>query len=62
MAAWKRYIGVLALGLALVVICGVGMAQGTDSIDFGGVPVGQTATASYTFKILVYCLQYSFAL
>ena len=52
MAAWKRYIGVLALGLLLVVICGIGIAQETDTINFGGVPVGQTGTASYTFKIL----------
>jgi hypothetical protein len=52
MAAWKRYIGVLALGLVLTAICCIGLAQETDSIDFGGVPVGQTGTASYTFKIL----------
>ena len=52
MAAWKRYIGVLALGLVLIAICCIGLAQETDSIDFGGVPVGQTGTASYTFKIL----------
>ncbi len=52
MATWKRYIGVLALGLVLVGICSIGMAQTSDSVNFGSVPVGQTGTATYTFKIL----------
>ena len=52
MATWKWYVGVLALGLVLIGICSIGMAQSSDSINFGSVPVGQTGTATYTFKIL----------
>jgi len=51
MATWKWYVGVLALGLVLIGICSIGMAQTSDSLDFGSVPVGQTGTATYTFKI-----------
>ena len=65
MAVWKRHVGVLGMVLVLIGMCSIGVAQiditfpwtqpGTytgDTIDFGAVPVGQTKTATYTFKIL----------
>jgi len=65
MPIWKRHVGVLGMVLMLIGICSIGVAQidinlpwgtpGTysgNAIDFGAVPVGQTKTATYTFKIL----------
>jgi len=64
MATWKRYTEALALGLVLIGMCSIGVAQidinlpwakpgaSGDAIDFGAVQVGTTKTATYTFKIL----------
>jgi hypothetical protein len=65
MPIWKRHVGVLGMVLVLIGICSIGVAQidvtfpwtqpGSytgNAIDFGAVPVGQTKTATYTFKIL----------
>ena len=65
MAVWKRHVGVLGMVLVLIGMCSIGVAQidipfpwtqpgayTGNAIDFGAVPVGQTKTATYTFKIL----------
>jgi len=67
MAVWKRHVGVLGMVLVLIGMCSIGLALAQvdvtfpwtqpgsytgNAIGFGGVPVGQTKTATYTFKIL----------